>query len=67
MVIHIGMGCSKPSEWSRDQAFLVHEKPMEVLRWGNLSLTSQTQKLKFTVNLISLGTLTVRLSMWCVC
>lgn len=67
MVIHIGMGCSKPSEWNRDQAFLVHEKSMEILHWGRLSLTSQTQMLTFTVNLISLEALTVRLSIWCVC
>lgn len=45
MVIHIGMGSSKPSEWNRDQAFLVHEKSTEVLHWGSLSLVSQTQML----------------------
>lgn len=45
MVIHIGMGSSKPSEWNRDQAFLVHEKSTEVLHWGSLSLISQTQML----------------------
>ena len=45
MVIHIGMGSSKPSEWNRDQAFLVHEKSTEVLHWRSLSLISQTQML----------------------